>query len=299
MKKRVSQSIVYCVVLLVVLSIVVYADGYEQEGEENWSGSTPVEEGGEEGDVDWDDAVEEGEGANAEYDSATDPGYSLYMELRLYCHDSDRDGENGGKFVVNDLLTDYGHLYVDDYDLDDTSYPLVPYNTEFELPTDFAYEALFESINGYYEWVYQNEQITITTSSTDTFENAKLYRFEGTVDENYLQWNENGCVPYVGVKNTVDFTGDSPYIFDVLGKLYTQEELSAGETIQVKYDDDIGHNIEWDDNSDDCTAIGGAWNDDYSGENYACCGDDRMWFYNRAVNEEDDFTLPDVSDDDL
>ena len=38
MKKRISQSIVYCVVLLVVLSAVVYADSYDSNG--GWGTTT-------------------------------------------------------------------------------------------------------------------------------------------------------------------------------------------------------------------------------------------------------------------
>lgn len=233
------------------------------------------------------------------YDPILRPGFSLYMEMRMYCHDAERDEATEKKFVSNDLFTKYGHLFIDDY-LDYYEYgallPFLPYTSAFSFNPDLYSWVFEETDDDYYTWT-QPERLYLPFTLDNPFDNAKLHRFEGTNDGNEdSPWENYGCIPYLALFNTVNFTNQESWIaFEWDGDVKTPLDPSITPT----YNKNIGDNINWDSDQDDCEAIGGAWSEDASLSGYRCCGDDSMWLNNRAVNQRDGFEKPIVDYDDL
>ncbi len=309
MKQKYLVLVVFLLFSLLI-SLIVHATEYETG--EDWSATTEYEDETEdEDDEDWIYRGSLGdEGYDEKYDAETAPGFSLFFGMKLYCHVENRDPENG--FVVYDGETKEGYLFMDDY-LDyifmvnyidyGTLKPFLPYNDDFS--ENALLDAFFEEADGTYQWRYPRKTITVSVpiTSENTYDNAKLHRFEGLTEDN-TNFENYGCIPFVGLVNIVNFTASLPLAFDAAGNVIDIELYSdEGQPPVLAYDDpSVGFDIDWDKTKEDCDAIGGDWYDEEgfssSYGSHRCCGDDRMWLKNRAVNSDDGFSMPTISDAD-
>ncbi len=294
-----SWTVLQCFLLIFILVVVPFAvaDDYDESGE-SWAQTTSSSTEGD--DDSWGDAGAAGE-TSTDF-TEEDPGFSLYLGMRLYCHiseDNGRDIEN--VFVAGDEVEKESYVYTDDFFENIASYdvlfPFLPYDSDYS----FATSSLFDEEDRLYTW--SSESIRVTTTSEDPFENAKIHRFEGETEEDTDQWETWGCIPWVGALTRVGISDDNP-----TGTTLTLDVDESGSVVMTHYDTDservyatyyptIGFNVNWDETQTDCDAIDGAWTGTSGYSNYACCGDDRMWIYNRALNEEDGFEKPTIDDD--
>lgn len=290
----------FLLVLVLFLVVILLGKGifaqYDNPGDD-WSSTTTVAESEEqptedEGWVYGGVAGEEGE--YDDYDPQTSPGFSLYMEMRIYCHLQDRD--SGNKFLTNDYFTKYGHIFMDDYTHTEDLPSFLPYDSDYSSITTL-FEETIEDSEKYFVWKGQ-PSLSIPITSTEQFDNAKLHRFEGKPEEDTAEWYESGCIPYLGMLNILNFTSEDWFGFDSESNLL----LHSSENKPIIYGYSYptkGFDIEWDGTQTDCEVIGGTWYDGTGYNNYNCCGDDRIWLYNKAINEEDGLEAPKIDDDDL
>ncbi len=284
-------KVILGIVLTILVLQIVYA-GYDDPGG-GWAETDYSDEAGT-GDDDWSGAEEAG--AGSEGYSEDEPGYSFDFELRIYCHNKDRAAEFENMFLVNDATEGESHIFASDLSYEDHMLPFLPYEPDFDFYDIYAFMSDGEN----YQW-RTNPVVYVSASSDFVFDNAKLHRVEGIAEEG-TQFRNYGCIPYVSLRNVIDHTNTEWFGFDSEGRPLTHSSDDNSAVIHPYYYPDIGYDIEWDRNQNDCEAINGSW---YSGsaftdgsDSYRCCGDDRMWLYNRAVNQEDGFENPKITNSD-
>ncbi len=295
MSNKILVTIFIFIVQSLLVTLTVDADSYEESGEDSWAATTYT--AGSEEDDSWGDAGTAGQSSTVFTED--DPGFSLYLGMRIYCHNSGyRETENA--FVARDDYAKESYIFIDDF-LDniasyDVLFPFLPYDSDYSKYSS----SLFDLESGLYTWT--SEAVKITTSSDDPFVNAKIHRFEGETEDGTDQWPEFGCIPFVGATTKVGVTNaelGTPMILTVSSKgevMMRVDTANTGKVYAVAYPY-IGYNVNWDGTKTDCEAIRGAWTEEDAFTGYRCCGDDRMWIDNKAVNEEDGFIMPTISDD--
>ncbi len=294
-----SWTVLQCFLLIFILIGVpfVIADDYDESGD-SWN----VERGTDSGGDDDDYVIEDVE---AEF-TDDNPGFSAYLGMRIYCYNEDRSDEMTNMFVVSDEETGVSYVYSDDFiyylsslALETLIYPYMPFDSDSDHSLN---EDFFEPDGDMYTWLDNDAvdlDVGIETSPEDPFENAKIHRFEGKIDNE----DEFGCIPAVGALTSIGFTDEDPT--GTILSLYPKSEdewlmkdYEEDDAVHATYDPTIGYNVNWDEEQPNCEAINGSWTDESAFTGYRCCGDDRMWVYNRAVNEEDGFEKPTITDDD-
>lgn len=292
----ISRTVLQSFLLVFVLVLVpfVHADDYDDEG--GFGTSTDKSEGESESGM-----VDEGGIDQASTDfTEEDPGFSAYMRMELYCHHPERDVMDA--LVAVNEETKESYVYTDDFfdgitSLSVEMLPFLPFDSDY-----FLNDGLFNEDGADYMWVGGNDvDVSIATSSEDPFENAKIHRFEGQTDDVYKEWDEKGCIAWIGALTNVGISDENPTgtVLSIVVKdnQALMTDHVEDDAVHATYDKSLGFNVNWDKTPEDCAAIHGAWTYNPGYGSYACCGDDRMWIYNRAVNEEDGFEKPTIDDD--
>jgi hypothetical protein len=278
MKARPGIVIFFLLVCVLLFATAVSAQ-WDSDSDDDWSESEEwvVDTDGEGDDTDWAGSAEDW-GVDSP-DAEDVPDYNLHLEMRLYCHQKDRGDGNYGMFVTSVKKTDEGYLFLEDqYDLLD--YGSLPFFPFLGFIGDDIIDIGGDEESTILSWA-STPSITMLTSSRDSFTNAKLHRFEGEAEEQEegeWGWDAYGCVPFLAGVTKV-YNGDFAIGFEADGRLHD------GNIVPFRIKEE-GHDIAWDKDYDQCTAIGGDWTDEPGFEGYRCCGDDSMWINNRAVNEE-------------
>lgn len=306
MSKKFCAYAVLFVLVYALAAIVIFADDYDSEGE--FVSSTPIDASSDEADSD--EMIDVGGISQTSTDFTTeDPGYRAYMRMELSCHKKGRSSED--MLVAAEDQTRESYVYVDDFTnyitsmTEETfSLPYLPYNSyEVYDSSNAPYPStFFEEENDKYIWTSNPIGVSIATSSEDPFVNAKIHRFEGETDDGYSEWVDQGCIAKVGALINVGITDENtngvPLSIDDINDQQTLMKYYEDGGVRATYDPSFGYSVDWDENKENCAAIGGSWYDDGDFSGYQCCGDDRMWIKNRAVNENDGFDMPTISSTD-
>lgn len=217
-----------------------------------------------------------------------------YLALREFfeCHNIDRDGDTS-QLVASAGNVWYGFATVSANNLftDSTLLEL------FDLPP--FYDSSWYETHKTYVWADLDYTPEVSLEITD---DPRLYRFEGKEDSTFPPYETTGCIIGAQYLHHVGFTYDydeTTQASDRSGGTAFEVDSSIGQLIiptigETAYEvySTFNKNIVWDEDSNDCTIIGGAWldtsnYDDNQGNYYQCCGDDYLWVNNRFVTEEE------------
>ncbi|MBI5697113.1 MAG: hypothetical protein HZC29_01120 [Thaumarchaeota archaeon] len=215
------------------------------------------------------------------------------MDLRIYCYDDERTGtENDEKFVMNNVYQEYGLLFQDQNEYASsgdvsimTNHPVVAKSlgvldeNSFE---DYPSASYFKKNDQYYEWSKAPPSVSLNLNPDSALDKAKLYRFEGkktdysSDDDRYKDaYSSGGCTPYIYFYYQMNYTTDNWFGFEWDGDYFS----AASPSYMGYYKKDLGFDVVWDENQNQCEAIGGSWLDKSGlyqtgdGNEYKCCGE--------------------------
>lgn len=311
MTKKALLILIMVGILFLIKSFVVLG-GYDDpgdstsaaEGSTDETSETPPEEpeAGPPEDTEDEEVPEEGEAC----DPDAIPCTLMNLDLRLYCYDEDRHTEEQKeKFVYQDVQRYNGTLYLEDmpkvneedFSLNPTFFlnlgSLVAYFTKISVSEDSATE-------NYYAWTESPDPVSIDLNPESDFEKAKLYRFEGK-SSGTVAYENGGCTPYTYFyyqMNSTSLSDDGGWFgFESDGDYF-----GYGQAYHPQYYNDLSFDIIWDENQDQCKAVGGSWltttglYQDAEGNQYNCCGDDTIWLENKVVSEEGTLTNTEIDE---
>lgn len=328
MSKKFWCSLFIISLVLVIINIVI-ATNYDNPGGDTSAAETDASpaEGGSSG-TNPTEGGSEGEGdGTTRYEGDTDyyacnpntvPCSFMNMDIRIYCYDDVRTGiGNDEKFVMNNVYQEYGLLFQDQSQYVDSgdvslavNHPVLAENLNNLDENSFsAVDQLFENTAIYYQWITDNDHglpsVSLELNPESSFDKAKLYRFEGkkteysSEDTRYKDaYSTGGCTPYVYFYYQMNYTSNNWFGFEWDGDYFS----AANPYYNGYYKKDLGFDVIWDENQDQCGAIGGAWLNtdglyqDSSGNGYKCCGDDAIWLENKVVSDDKTLTENEINE---
>ena len=167
MKNKIAPFVILFLLIGVFLAMGVAAGDYDDPGDD-WGSSTAGSSEDSEPE-DWSSAESAEEEDDESYDEDFDPGYMLDLEMRIYCHQGDRDGE-AYKFLTRGTFESDGHIFYTADDYYNSKRSLLPFEKDFS--ENGGYSRLFTLETDFYSWI-TTPDVSITTESEDPYEDAK------------------------------------------------------------------------------------------------------------------------------